>query len=124
MSGLSTYLSNAIFAEYFQSTDAVYVGLHSADPTDAGTSSEVTTTIRAAGRVEVTFGAAVSKVITSNADADFGAADGGATVTHFSLWDAPSGGNCLGTDNLAAPRTVVAADPVLFPSGALSVDLA
>lgn len=130
MAGLSTYLAN-LFLNHFRGTNigtapaAVYVGLHTADPTDAGTTGEVTTTIRVAGRVAVTFAAPSSKVITSNADADFGNAAGGSgTITHFSIWDAASGGNCLGTAAVTASKAWVTGQGVKFPSGSLTVNLA
>ncbi len=129
MAGLSTYLANAVL-NWIRSTAfpsdpaAVYVGLHSADPGDTGATGEVTTTINAGGRIAATFAAPSSKVIASDADVDFGNADGGATITHFSLWDAAAAGNCLGTGPLAASRTIVTGDPVKFPAGDLEVDLA
>jgi len=128
MAGLSTYFSSAIL-NWIRSTSmpsdpaAVYIGLHSANPTDTGATGEVTTTIRPAGRVAVTFAAPSSKAIASDADVDFGNADAGATVTHFSLWDASSSGNCLGTAALTTPRTIVAGDPVLFPAGDIIFDI-
>jgi|SRR5215217_442246 len=127
-SELSNYLANEILdwlkAGAMPTAPAtVYVALFSADPTAAGTlTNEVTTTIRVAGRVGVTWGAVTSRAITNSADVDFGAAAGGASVTHFGLFDASSAGNMLGWSPLDTPRTIVAADPVVFPTGSLNVN--
>lgn len=129
MSGLSTYMVASIMA-WIKSTAmpadpaAVYVALYSSDPTDSGSGgTDVTATLDASGRKAVTFGAVVAKVITSNADVDFGLADAGASVTHFGVWDAASAGNMIGSAALTTPRTFVTGDPVKFPSGSLSIDL-
>src|SRR5690349_18463331 len=76
---------------------ARYISLHVGNPTDTGTGgTDVTTTIRAAGRVAATFSRS-GGVLTSNADVDFGDADGAVTgLSHFAIWDAATSGNCLG----------------------------
>jgi hypothetical protein len=98
-----------------------YCALFSNDPGEAGAGTEVTTTIRPAGRVAIIFGAPADGVMANSADVDFGAADAGATVTHFAIFDAAADGNMLMYAALDAPRTVLAADPVSFPVGALGV---
>lgn len=130
MSGLSTYLAGAILG-WIKSTAfpadpaAVYVSLHDGDPGDAGTAgTDVTTTINAGGRVAVTFGAVAAKAITNDADVDFGTADGPADVDYFGVWDASSAGNFLGGGALVTPRSILTADPVKFPVGSLTIDLA
>lgn len=130
MSGLSTYLAGAILG-WIKSTAfpsdpaAVYVSLHDGDPGDAGTAgTDVTTTVRVAGRVAVTFGTITAKAMSNSADVDFGAAAGGADVDHFGIWDASSAGNFLGGGELVTPRTILTSDPVKFPTGSLTIDLA
>lgn len=128
-SELSDYLANAILA-WIKSTAfpsdpaAVYVSLHNAAPGGTGTTGEITTTIRVAGRVAATFGTTTARVILNSADVDFGAAAAGATVTHFGLWDAASSGNYLGGDALQTPRTITTGDPVAFLIGDLGVSFA
>lgn len=96
----------------------LYVGLNNGNPTDAGGGgTDVTTTINSGGRIEVDFGSVSGKAMASNADCDFGTADAGATITHFTVWDAQSGGNMLGSQPLATSRTVATSDPVKFASG-------
>lgn len=129
MSGISTYFAASILG-WVKSTAmpadpaAVYCALYDGDPTDAGSGgSDVTVTIRAAGRVAVTFGAVSAKSIANSADVDFGDADAGADITHYGVWDAATAGNMLFSAELDTPRTVVTSDPVKFATGDLKLDL-
>lgn len=129
MSGLSTYFANAILnwikSSAFPSDPAnVYCALFDGDPTDAGSGgTEVTGTIDSTGRKAVTFGSISGKTMANSADIDFGLADAGADVTHVAIFDASSGGNMLGSFELASPRTVTTGDPVKFAIGDLVWDL-
>ena len=122
MAGFSTYVRDAIAAWINGTTmptapAARYVALFNGDPAGAGT--EVTTTIRAAGRVASTYTRA-SNVLTSNADADFGPAAGAATVTHFAIYDASSAGNQLMNGALTGgSQSIGAGTNVKFVNGAL-----
>src|SRR6478735_6639217 len=104
MSGNSTYLGNAVLnwvkgSAMPTAPSSVYVGLFNGDPTDTGSGgTEVTTTIRPAGRVASTFGSVSSKSMANNATVNFGTASGSATVTHFGVFDASSAGNMLGSN--------------------------
>ena len=127
MSGHSNFLAAAIEG-WIKGTQlptpptAVYVGLFNGDPTDAGTGgSEVTTTIRAAGRVAVTFGTTTGKSMANTAVANFGNAAGTATVTHFAFFDAATAGNMLGSNALTAGAgSIASGTAVSFPVGALT----
>ena len=128
MSGLSTYTQNAIL-NWLKGTAmpaapaAVYVGLFNGDPTDAGSGgAEVTTTVRAAGRVAAAFGTITGNTsIANSADVDFGAAAGAATASHFGLFSAASGGQLLASGALAASQSIAATNLVKFATGALTV---
>lgn len=127
--GLSTYLAGKIL-DWLDGTNMpsapsdVYVAVHDGSPTDAGTGgTEVTTTIRVAGRVAVTWDSIVSKTRANSADVDFGNAAGGCNATHISIWDAASAGNMLCSAALPTPRTIATSDPVKVAVGDLIVDL-
>lgn len=101
-SDLSPYLGNKILrwmngdAAMPASPAGLYVALFNGNPKTTGT--EVTTTIRAGGRVQCTFAALASGVahlLTSNAAVDFGSAAGAASLSHLALYDAASAGNLL-----------------------------
>lgn len=101
----------------------VYVGLYSSDPTPANSGTEVTTTIRVAGRVAVAFGSVTQttpyNTMTHAADVDFGNSAGAATVTHFGIFDASSAGNLLDYEALTTSRSITIGLPVKFVAGAI-----
>lgn len=127
-SELSTYLANAIL-NWFDGdamptapTD-VYVALFNGDPGPTGASgTEVTDTISATGRIAVTWGAVASRAASNSADIDFGTAADDATVTHAALFDAASSGNMLAYSPLDTSRNIVQGDPVVIPTGDLSIN--
>lgn len=71
---------------------AVYLALHTANPTDAGTGAEMAGGSYA--RQVLAFGAATSGTATNTGTATFTNLPT-ATVTHVALWDAVSSGNLL-----------------------------
>lgn len=130
MSDLSTYLANEILdwikgGAMPTAPAGIYVALYNGDPGDAGTAgTDVTTDVRAAGRVAVTFGSVASRAMSNSADVSFGASVSAVTVTHFGLWDASSAGNFIGGDALDTTRIIAIGDPVSFLIGDLSVTFA
>lgn len=127
MSNASNYLENAI-CNVFRGTSITgvtpYVALFDGDPGEDGSgASEVTTTLRPAGRVAVTFGAPTNGVISNSADVDFGDADAGATVAGFGIYDAASAGNLLAYGSLTS-QAITAGNPVKFSTGNLTVTVA
>ncbi len=127
MAGFSDFMEN-IALNYIRGVapatppSAIYIGLFSSDPTDANTGgTEVTTTVRTAGRATATFSAATIGNTANSAIVDFGAAAGAATVSHFAAFDAATGGNKLFSGALTASKSVTTGDPVSFAVGALSL---
>lgn len=128
MAGFSDYVENAVL-NWLRGTAmptapaGMFVGLFSSDPTDAATGgTEVTTTIRAAGRPGATFGAPnAAGTIANTALIDFGTAAAAATVSHYAVFDAASGGNKLFSGALTASKSVSQGDPVSFAIGALTL---
>lgn len=138
MPGKSDYLETAILNHLFRTStlskpSAIYVALNSADPTDAATSTEISGTGYA--RVSVSVADAswtapadsgADKAISNAAAITFGTPTGnwnsGNAITHFSLWDAASGGNMLYSGALGTSRTVLSGDnPPSFAVGALVI---
>lgn len=106
-------------ADYTQSAD-VYVKLHTGDPGAAGTSNPATET----DRVAVTFGAAASGGSISNtADIIWTNVAADETVSWVSFWDASSGGNYLGKDQLTDPKDLNTGDTATISSGALTMSI-
>ena len=127
MAGFSDYTENKVLdllrGTAWTPPAGLYIGLYSAAPTDAGGGTEVTTTIRVAGRVAATFPAASGGTMSNSALVDFGTAAGAATVTHFGIFDAASGGNLLAWNAVTTPLAIGAGVQVSFPIGTLTVTL-
>lgn len=101
---------------------AWYVALHTGDPGETGASNELSGNGYA--RQSATFTAT-----GSTADND-GALTFGpntttpwGTVSHFSVWDAVSAGNCLVKGALTASKSVAVDDSVTVAAGALTITL-
>ena len=99
-----------------------FLALHTADPTETGNIAELTGGSYA--RVAVTF-QEVSAGSSNGRNIALLRFDGlpAATITHFCLWDAATGGNPLVKDALGASQTVLANQPLEFAAGALIVEV-
>lgn len=126
MSAMSDYLEDA-FLDHFLGTSstsapsAVYLGLHTADPTDAGTGAEVSGNGYA--RKAITFGASSSGTASNSAAVEFAAASGGnwGTITHIGIYDALTAGNLLFHSALTTSKTI--SDGDIFKVAASGIDI-
>jgi hypothetical protein len=103
----------------FPTAGTLYVKLHTGDPGSAGASNSSANTTRGA----LTFGSAASGgVATATAFPTWATwASGSETLTHISLWDASSGGNCLWTVALAASKAITNGDSFTLSSVTLTI---
>lgn len=126
----SNYLESIILDHILGNTAysapaTVYIGLHTADPGETGATAELS-------------GGNYSRVAVTNNSTNWPAASGGSksngtainfptpsgtwgTVTHWSIWDASSSGNCLFSGALSTSKTINSGDPVSFAISALTV---
>lgn len=126
MSAMSDYLEDA-FLDHFLGTSStsspatIYVGLHTADPTDAGTGTEVSGSGYA--RQSIAFDASSSGTASNSAAVEFPAASGGdfGTVTHIGIWDALTSGNLLFHSALTTSKTI--SDGDIFKVAASGIDI-
>lgn len=97
----------------------IYLALHTADPTDAGSGAEVSGGSYA--RQVIVFGAASSGTSLNTNTPNF-ASMPTATVTHIALWDASSSGNLLFHSSIS---NIVfnSGDEATVAAGAISVSL-
>ena len=122
MSAMSNYLENK-FLDHFLGTSStsapsnVYIGLHTADPTDAGTGAEVSG--NGYVRQAMAFGASSSGTASNSGAVEFPAASG--TITHIGIYDASSSGNLLFHAALTASKTINDGD--IFKVAASGVDI-
>lgn len=129
-SDLSSYLGNALIRWIAGNAmptapSAVYAGLFDGNPKSGGT--EVTTTIRAGGRVAVTFAAPSAGTdhdMVNSADVDFGNAAGDADVSHIGIFDASSSGNLIASKAVTGgPFSVLTGAAVKVLAGDLSFNI-
>ena len=125
MSAKSNYLEDKILDYVLRDTadwapSAVYLALHTADPGEAGTGTEVSG--NGYSRQAVTFAASSGGSASSNSVEEFTASGGSfGTVTHFGIWDASSSGNLLYYGALTASKVIADGDTLRFASGAITI---
>jgi hypothetical protein len=96
----------------YASPTTVYLGLSTADPTDAatGASANECANANAYQRTAISFGVAASRVITQDADVNFPQASGGGwgTVTHWAIFTSQTygAGDCLAHGAFTASKTI------------------
>ena len=128
MAEISNYLENALIngtlrGTTFTAPAAVYVSLHTADPTDAGTGTEVSggSYVRQAA----TFGAPSNGVSTTTADITYPQATASyGTVGFIGIWDAEISGNMLYHTPLDISKAIDTGDIFKIAAGSLTVTLA
>lgn len=144
MSKMSDYLEAALVNHIFRGSayampSTIYIGLHTADPTDAASSNEVSTTATSwttYARQDAAGGAGIAtgwdapgptdgttqnaKVIT------FPSNDGvsSVTVTHIGIYTAITGGSLLFHAPLASSKTLLTGDVLSFAIGSITVTFA
>jgi len=136
MSKMSDYLEVELRKHIFRTGSmtkpaALYVSLHTADPTDAGTGTEVSGGSYARVQRDPLdanwSGASATDGLTDNvADLVFPAPTANwGVVTHFGIWDAASAGNLICHGVLAASKTVNSGDAApKFLAGTLDITFA
>lgn len=136
MAGASTYTKNNILKALLQGTAlplpaGTYVSLHTADPGATG-ANEVTVgafpayvrrKAEGAGAMGTgwTTATAGSSSNTNQLTYPSNNGAGSVTVTHFAIWDALSGGNCINSAALTTSRTLAVSDILVFDVGSLVV---
>ena len=120
--GLSDYLANKFLDAVGNATNYsasnVYVKLHIGDPGSAGTANAATETTRQS----VSFSAASSGGLTSDADVSWSNIAGSENATFFTVWDNLTAGNFLFSGTVAG-NAYTAGDTFTIPSGSLTVSL-
>jgi hypothetical protein len=120
--GLSNYLANKFLDAVGNATSYsaanVYVKLHIGDPGASATSNPATETTRKS----VSFSAASTGGLTSDADISWTNIAGSEDATFFSAWDGLTAGNFLFSGTVAG-NAYTAGDTFTIPSGSLTVSL-
>ena len=120
--GLSNYLANKFLDAVGNATSFsaanVYVKLHIGDPGANGTANAATETTRKS----ISFSAASSGGLTSDADISWSNIAGSEDATFFTVWDNLTAGNFLFSGTVAG-NAYTAGDTFTIPSGSLTVSL-
>lgn len=99
----------------------VYIGLSTADPTQAGT-GWVDPTYTGYARKAITFAAAGSRSIAQTGAVTFDACTAGSsTVTHWGIWDASTAGNLLAYGALSASKNIVTGNTPSIATGQVTI---
>lgn len=127
MSAASNYTEN-LALKWLLTTDAAtrptawYVGLHTADPTDAGSGAEVSGGSYARKSVAFTV---TDDTATNSATVTFDAATANwGTITHIGVWDALTTGNLLFHGAVTTSKTIESGDTFQISSSNLTITLA
>lgn len=131
MTAFSNYLEEKVVDWSLRATAmgsapaSVYVALHTGDPGETGASNEVSGGSYARVQVTAGFSAHGAAGPTSNsAEILFPTATAAwGTVTHWSIQDASSSGNCLYKGALTNSRNVQSGDAFRFAAGTLQITL-
>lgn len=122
--GITATESNSMLTAYAKGTSysgnaAFWVKLHIGDPGAAGTANAAGNTTRQ----QAAFGTASSGSISTNADLVWTNVSTAETYSHVSFWTASSAGTFLGSDDLAATKTVAVGDTFTIASGSLTINI-
>jgi hypothetical protein len=96
----------------------VYVKLHTGDAGEDGTSNAASETTRKVAA----WATASSGAIVTSATLEWTNVASTETYSHWSLWDASTGGNCLWTGALSSSAAVTAGDTFQITTLTLSLD--
>lgn len=140
MAGASDYTEDNILKALLRGTafplpTGTYVSLHTADPGDTGANEVSVVAWPSYVRKHAENGGAIgagwsapstsgSGRVSSNSLQIVYPSNNGAgtvTVTHFAIWDAVSGGNCLGSAALNTPQAITVAGVLIFDVGSLTI---
>jgi hypothetical protein len=128
MAEMSNHLENALINATLRNTTytspaAVYISLHTADPTDDGSGAEVSGGSYI--RQSATFAAPSNGASATSADVTFPQATGNwGTIGWIGIWDAQTTGNMLYHTALDASKAIDTGDIFKIASGSLTVTLA
>ena len=130
MAEMSDYLEVALLnatlnGVAFTAVNNPYVSLHTADPTDAGTGTDVSGGSYARTAASFATASGTSGQVATDADVTFPTATGSwGTVGWIGLWDAATSGNMLYHTALDASKTIDSGDIFKITTGNLTVELA
>ena len=127
MAEMSDYCENLVlnhtlgYSDIGSFVSQMYLALHTADPTDAGSGTEVDV-----ARQAISFATAsgTSGSVASTDAQSFTSMPSGETVTHIGIWDHLSAGNLLFHTGVTASKAVASGDTITVAAAAITITLA
>jgi hypothetical protein len=128
MTALSNYAESLAIRWLFDDVavtrpTAWYVALHTADPGETGATGELSGNGYA--RQSATFTEDTNGLVDNDADITFGpnTTTNWGSVSHVSVWDSLTTGNCLAKGALSSSVTINVNDSLKIATGALDISL-
>lgn len=101
---------------------AWFIALHTADPTEVGSTAEISGNGYA--RQSAAWAAASSGATSNSGVITFTASGGNfGTITHISIWTASTSGNCLWVGAMTASKVINDGDSLVFAIGDIDLTL-
>jgi len=121
---LETELLDHVFTNSaYTAPSTLYLSLHTANPDEDGSGTEVSTSGTAYARQTVTFSVS-GNTATTDAAVEFPTATANfGTVSHVAVWDASTSGNMLAYAALTTSKTIETGDVLRVPAGDLDITL-
>ena len=121
---LETEILDHVFGgNAYTAPGTLYLALHTANPDEDGSGTEVSTVGTAYARETVAFTVSGNTATTSAAVEYSTATDNFGTVTHVAVWDASTAGNMLAYAALTSSKTIETGDVFRVPAGDLDITL-
>lgn len=101
-----------------------YISLHTADPGEDGTTAEASGSNYARAQKDAgnTNWSRTNNTVTNASAITFAQLNGSlGPITHFAIWDAVSGGNCLYKGAFGTSRSFISGDTPTINTGGLSI---
>lgn len=124
----SNFLENEVLDHVFggnayTAPGTLYVGLHTSNPDEDDSGSEISTSDTAYVRKSVAF-TVTGSAADNDAAVEFDTATASwGTITHCGIYDAESGGNLLAYAELATAKTIDTGDVFRIPAADLDISL-
>lgn len=121
---LETEILDHVFGgNAYTAPGTLYLALHTANPDEDGSGTEVSTSGTAYARQTVAFTVSGNTATTSGAVEYATATANFGTVSHVGVWDASTAGNLLAYAALTSSKTIETGDVFRVPAGDLDITL-
>lgn len=115
----SKIVRHIINAAAYTAPATLYLALFTTDPGETGSGTEMTGGSPAYARKPITWGTEANGTVANSVAVSVNPAT--ASVTHWGIYDAVSGGNLMYSDNFETPIDTVSGTPLVFAIGDITI---